>query len=74
MAKPLNGFSGDFGLAPEPVIEENIPLARAMNWYGQTFEKPKFVEYAQGMFEFYSRQKSPTTFSLNQEFSCLNKN
>lgn len=42
----FKGFSGELGLTPEPIIEENIPLARLLNWYAGFSGKAIYKKYA----------------------------
>lgn len=48
----FKGFTGDLGLTPEPVIEENIPLARVLNWYAGFSEKKIYKMYANGILNY----------------------
>ena len=48
-------FSGDNGLIPEPVILENIELARIVNWFGAYSEMPFYRSLASKTLSFLTQ-------------------
>lgn len=45
----FQGFVGDLGLVPEPILEENIPLARVFNWYSSFSGNKEYKKYVQSI-------------------------
>ncbi len=48
----MKSFSGNNGLAPQPLVEENIRLARMLNWYAVFTQKNNYKELATKMYRF----------------------
>lgn len=48
----LKSFSGSNGLTPEPIIEENIRMARVFNWYAASGKDIRFKESAKNVYHF----------------------
>lgn len=48
----MKSFSGNNGLAPQPLVEENIRLARMLNWYAAFTQKNNYKELATKMYRF----------------------
>lgn len=48
----LKSFSGSNGLTPEPIIEENIRMARVFNWYAASGKDISFKESARNVYHF----------------------
>lgn len=50
-------FDGSIGIRPEPVLQENVSLARVWNWYGTFFYQEEWVQKAQLICDFLSSEK-----------------
>lgn len=48
----MKSFSGNNGLAPQPLVEENIRLARMLNWYAAYSKNNQYKELATKMYRF----------------------
>ncbi len=48
----LKSFSGSNGLSPEPIIEENIRMARVFNWFSASSNDLSFKEIAKNVYHF----------------------
>lgn len=48
----LKSFSGSIGLTPEPIIEENIRMARVFNWYAAFSKDESFKKSGVKVYQF----------------------
>lgn len=48
----FKSFIGELGLKPQPIVSENIKIARVLNWYSHYTKNEKYKTIAQKTFDF----------------------
>lgn len=66
-------FSGDNGLPPQPLIEENIRIARNLNWFAAFSKEAKWKELAQNCYTFLSSEEVATRYYSQPSLLLLQK-
>lgn len=67
----FQGFAGELGLTPEPIVEENVPLARVFNWYASYSGKSKYKKYGQDIVSYLCQLDAAKKFYHEPGISML---
>ncbi len=72
----FKGFLGENGLSPEPIVSENIKLARLLNWCGHYAADAAYKEIAKNTYQFLIQKEvaqdyysEPALLSLRKELA-----
>jgi uncharacterized protein YyaL (SSP411 family) len=65
-------FVGENGLSPEPILDENIKLARIFNWYANYKNETSFKDIAQSMLAFLTNPAVSDTYYNEPAILMLN--
>ncbi|TNF48589.1 MAG: thioredoxin domain-containing protein [Bacteroidetes bacterium] len=70
----FKGFNGENGLSPEPIVSENIKVARLLNWFGHFTGELSYTEMARRTYQFLIQKEvsqsyysEPALLSLKNE-------
>lgn len=58
----FKSFIGELGLEPEPIVNENIKMARILNWYSHYTKKHKYKKMATNIFDFLVNPVTTKTY------------
>lgn len=64
-------FSGSNGLPPQPIIEENIKMARLFNWFGHFTHSPKYHDLATDIYRFLTQRDQVENYYHQPELLLL---
>ena len=67
----FQGFTGELGLTPEPIVEENVPLARVFNWYASYSGKKVYKKHGQDIVTYLCQLDAAKKFYHEPGMSML---